>query len=112
MNHRTLTTKSRSPAKKSSGEMTQVPPSAASPAWASNDPDTRRQSIAVEAYFLAERRGFTPGCELDDWLAAEAVIEGRFRNASASAQSTGTERAPDSARCEAHDAVMRRADAL
>lgn len=28
--------------------------------------------IAVAAYYIAERRGFAPGCELDDWLAAEA----------------------------------------
>jgi hypothetical protein len=31
--------------------------------------------IAVAAYFLAERRGFAPGHELDDWLAAEDAIE-------------------------------------
>ena len=28
--------------------------------------------IAVAAYFLAERRGFAPGNEMDDWLRAEA----------------------------------------
>ena len=27
--------------------------------------------IALAAYLLAERRGFVPGAELDDWLAAE-----------------------------------------
>ncbi|MGG7055301.1 DUF2934 domain-containing protein [Nitrosomonas sp. ANs5] len=27
--------------------------------------------IAVSAYYKAEARGFTPGQELDDWLAAE-----------------------------------------
>lgn len=31
--------------------------------------------IAVAAYFLAERRGFAPGHELDDWLAAEDAVE-------------------------------------
>jgi hypothetical protein len=31
--------------------------------------------IAVAAYYRAERRGFAPGSELDDWLAAEADIE-------------------------------------
>lgn len=31
--------------------------------------------IAVAAYFLAEHRGFEPGHELDDWLAAEDAIE-------------------------------------
>jgi hypothetical protein len=86
MNHRTLTTKRRPPAKETPGDVTQVLASAASPASASIDEDTRRQLIAVEAYFLAERRGLAPGCELDDWLAAEAIVEGRFRGASTSGQ--------------------------
>jgi hypothetical protein len=29
----------------------------------------------VAAYFLAERRGFAPGHDLDDWLAAEDAID-------------------------------------
>jgi hypothetical protein len=37
--------------------------------------DIDRQSmIATAAYFLAEKRGFEPGHELDDWLAAEAAV--------------------------------------
>lgn len=28
--------------------------------------------IAESAYYMAEARGFSPGYELDDWLAAEA----------------------------------------
>jgi hypothetical protein len=35
----------------------------------------RRHRIQVAAYFLAERRGFAPGHELDDWLAAEDAID-------------------------------------
>lgn len=31
----------------------------------------RHEAIAQGAYFLAEARGFEPGHELDDWLAAE-----------------------------------------
>lgn len=31
-------------------------------------------SIAEAAYYLAEERGFVPGHELDDWLAAEREI--------------------------------------
>jgi hypothetical protein len=31
--------------------------------------------VALAAYFIAERRGFEPGHELDDWLAAEAEID-------------------------------------
>ena len=30
--------------------------------------------IALKAYFFAEKRGFEPGHELDDWLAAEAAV--------------------------------------
>lgn len=37
--------------------------------------DERRMRIAQAAYYRAERRGFTPGHELDDWLAAEAEID-------------------------------------
>ena len=31
--------------------------------------------ICEAAYFLSERRGFCPGHELDDWLAAEAEFD-------------------------------------
>ena len=30
--------------------------------------------IAVAAYFISAQRGFEPGHELDDWLAAEAQV--------------------------------------
>jgi hypothetical protein len=30
--------------------------------------------VALTAYFIAERRGFEPGHELEDWLAAEAQV--------------------------------------
>lgn len=30
--------------------------------------------VAMAAYFIAEKRGFEPGHELEDWLAAEAEI--------------------------------------
>ena len=43
------------------------------------DPDLRRQWVAAEAYFLAERRGFAAGNELEDWLAAEAVVDSRLQ---------------------------------
>jgi hypothetical protein len=31
--------------------------------------------IAVAAYYLAEKRNFSAGCELDDWLSAERQID-------------------------------------
>ena len=39
------------------------------------DAGVRRAMTAEAAYYRAERRGFAPGYELDDWLAAEADIE-------------------------------------
>jgi hypothetical protein len=36
---------------------------------------TLEQRIREAAYFNAERRGFAPGCELEDWLAAEAALD-------------------------------------
>lgn len=43
------------------------------------NPDVRRQLVAAEAYFLAERRGFTAGNELEDWVTAEAVVDSRLQ---------------------------------
>jgi hypothetical protein len=43
------------------------------------DPDVRRQLVAAEAYFLAERRGFAAGHELEDWVAAEAAVDSRLQ---------------------------------
>jgi len=43
------------------------------------DPDTRRQLVAAEAYFRAERRGFAAGSELDDWVAAEMAVDMRLQ---------------------------------
>lgn len=37
--------------------------------------------IAEAAYFLAEQRGFSPGFEMEDWLAAEAQVQARSDNA-------------------------------
>jgi hypothetical protein len=37
--------------------------------------EDRHHRVRVAAYFLAERRGFAPGHELDDWLEAEDAIE-------------------------------------
>ncbi len=43
------------------------------------DPEIRRQLVAAEAYFRAERRGFAAGSELDDWIAAEAAVDSRLQ---------------------------------
>jgi hypothetical protein len=38
------------------------------------NPDERRQLIASQAYLRAKARGFVPGHELEDWLAAEQDV--------------------------------------
>lgn len=40
-----------------------------------DEAETKRRLIAEVAYFSAERRGFSPGYELDDWLQAEQEVE-------------------------------------
>jgi hypothetical protein len=39
------------------------------------DPEHRRALIAQIAYYRAERRGFEPGHEAEDWLSAEAEVD-------------------------------------
>jgi hypothetical protein len=41
-------------------------------------PANREASVATAAYFLAEKRDFAPGHELEDWLAAETQIAERY----------------------------------
>lgn len=40
--------------------------------------DARRQLIAEAAYYRAAQRGFDPGGEVEDWLAAEAEVDARL----------------------------------
>jgi DUF2934 family protein len=37
--------------------------------------ESRAARIAEAAYWRSERRGFAPGQELDDWLAAEKEVD-------------------------------------
>jgi hypothetical protein len=55
------------------------PSQAASTEAARIDPERRRELVAAEAYFRAEKRGFTAGYELDDWIAAEAAVDSRVQ---------------------------------
>jgi len=40
--------------------------------------EERSACIAEAAYFIAERRGFAPGHELEDWLEAENEVDVRL----------------------------------
>ena len=46
------------------------------PSFTPPDEPQWHRAIAEAAYYLAERRGFAPGGELEDWLAAEEGIKG------------------------------------
>jgi len=50
-------------------------PKAAEPVRQAVSPDQRRGMIAQAAYLRAERRGFAPGGEHEDWMAAEAEVD-------------------------------------
>lgn len=45
--------------------------------------EDRERRIRVAAYVKAERRGFAPGHELEDWLAAEMEEDAQTRPVSA-----------------------------
>jgi len=38
-----------------------------------------REMVAVNAYYRAEKRGFEPGHEMDDWYEAEREITNIYR---------------------------------
>jgi hypothetical protein len=52
-----------------------VAKAAAAPARTQVSEETRRAMIAEAAYLRAERRGFAPGQEHEDWLAAEKEVD-------------------------------------
>jgi len=52
---------------------------AAAPAHTKLTPEARHALIAQSAYLRAERRGFAPGQEVEDWLAAEAEVDALLR---------------------------------
>jgi LmbE family N-acetylglucosaminyl deacetylase len=45
------------------------------------DPEKRAALIAEAAYFRAEKRGFAPGNEAQDWLAAEQEVDAALMRA-------------------------------
>ena len=44
-------------------------------------PEQRAALIAEAAFFRAEERGFTPGHEVEDWLAAESEVDSKLMSA-------------------------------
>jgi hypothetical protein len=48
------------------------------------DLERRAALIAEAAFFRAEKRGFAPGNEVQDWLAAEAEVDAKLLDAAES----------------------------
>jgi hypothetical protein len=69
----TADTRPRSQAKAARTAKAKAPPRAAVSA------EDRRAMIAEAAYLRAERRGFAPGQEAEDWLAAEVEVDALLR---------------------------------
>jgi len=49
-------------------------------------PELRHALIAEAAYLRAERRGFAPGGETEDWLAAEVEVDALLKAGQSSRQ--------------------------
>jgi Protein of unknown function (DUF2934) len=63
-----------------------TPPARAKSARSSTiSAEDRRALIAESAYLRAERRGFAPGEEVADWLAAEEEVDALLRHRSGGA---------------------------
>lgn len=43
-------------------------------------PEQRHEMVAVAAYLRAERRGFSPGREMEDWYEAAAAVDALLEN--------------------------------
>jgi hypothetical protein len=80
------TTESPQPAEKGatrrgtqSASATATPASGAAAPRITVSEEARRAMIAQAAYLRAERRGFAPGGDLEDWMAAEAEVVALLR---------------------------------
>jgi hypothetical protein len=54
--------------------------------------NVRRAMIAEAAYYRAERRGFSPGFELEDWLESENELNTRIQARSLERVAASSER--------------------
>jgi hypothetical protein len=66
--------------RKAPAKLAAAKPGARARAGAAGAPtaDERLRMVEMAAFFRAERRGFEPGHEVEDWIAAEAEIDGLF----------------------------------
>lgn len=76
---KTSTTKAAKPAEAKAAAPKKAPAARKSTKKTSVTPEQRYHMIATAAYYLAERRGFTTGYEMQDWIAAEADIDSMLK---------------------------------
>jgi hypothetical protein len=72
---RPASTPEAAPARAKRAAKPKAPTPAAAPAKPHLSEETRRAMIAESAYLRAERRGFAPGGEVEDWMAAEREVD-------------------------------------
>ena len=76
-----------SPRKRAPRKAAPAAAAAVSPPPTFVDPERRAGLIARAAYFRAQRRGFEPGSEVADWLAAEAEVDAELLRGAAGSTS-------------------------
>ena len=88
-----MATRRSSDVRESTARTSTPPASARAPKSVAEQPvrvalsaEERRAMIAENAYLRAERRGFAPGHETEDWLAAEAEVDTLLRGHGGSSQ--------------------------
>ena len=64
------------------------------PKSAPSVPPDRESMVRMAAYLRAERRGFAPGYEIEDWLAAEAEVNERCQATPAATPRKAASRKP------------------
>lgn len=69
----------KAPARRPAPAATPAPGTAGASTRITVSEEARRAMIAQAAYLRAERRGFAPGNEEEDWLAAEAEVDALLR---------------------------------
>jgi len=70
------------------------------------DPKQMKAMIAKTAYYKAEQRGFVPGFEEDDWLAAEREVQAMVGKSKASAK-PGSDKADSRAKVTGRKSTAR-----
>jgi len=76
----TVTTATARPERTTSGTQAGASAGATLRAVPMTGADERARMIAEAAYYLSEQRGFAPGHEVEDWLAAEQQIDTRIED--------------------------------